>query len=360
MRSLRLVILSLLGAALLVLGAACGGGDDDAAQTNGSDNPDIEVPADAVAVVAGTSIPKAAYDRLFAQAEKAYEAQQREFPAAGTPEYEQLKNQTVEFLLDRAIREKEAETLGIAVTDQEVADRLTELKQQFFEGDEQKYQDELEAQEVTEEDVLADLRAQLISQKIFDQVTADVTVTDDEVQQYYDDNEEQFTTPESREVAHILVDDKKLADDLYQQLQDGADFAELAKEHSTDTASAEQGGKLTDVRGSFVPEFEDVAFALETGEIGEPVKSQFGWHIITALEDTKPEATTPFAEVSDTISEQLLDERKDALMLEWVRDARAKHAATIGYATGFEPATTATLPDLTGASETGSVAETGS
>ena len=211
MRSLRLVILSLLGAALLVLGAACGGGDDDAAQTNGSANPDIEVPADAVAVVAGTSIPRADYDRLFAQAEKAYEAQQREFPAAGTPEYEQLKNQTVEFLVDRAIREKEAEALGIEVTDQEVADRLTELKQQFFEGDEQKYQDELEAQGVTEEDVLADLRAQLISQKIFDQVTKDVTVTDDEVQKYYDDNEEQFTTPESREVAHILVDtnDKK-------------------------------------------------------------------------------------------------------------------------------------------------------
>ena len=248
------------------------------------------------------------------------------------------------------------------MTDQEVADRLTELKQQFFEGDEQKYQDELEAQGVTEEDVLADLRAQLISQKIFDQVTADVTVTDDEVQQYYEDNEEQFTTPESREVAHILVDanDKKLADDLYQQLQDGADFAELAKEHSTDTASAEQGGQLTDVRGSFVPEFEEVAFALETGEIGEPVKSQFGWHIITALEDTQPEATTPFAEVSDSVREQLLDEQKDALMLEWVRDARAKNAATIGFATGFEPATTATLPDLTGATETGSAAETGS
>jgi parvulin-like peptidyl-prolyl isomerase len=362
MRSLRLVILSLLGAALLVLGAACGGGDDDAAETNGSGNPDIEVPADAVAVVAGTPIPRADYDRLFAQAENAYEAQQREFPAAGTPEYEQLKNQTVEFLIDRVIREKEAAALGIEVTDQEVADRLTELKQQFFEGDEQKYQDELEAQGVTEEDVLADLRAQLISQKIFDQVTADVTVTDDEVQQYYDDNEEQFTTPESREVAHILVDanDKKLADDLYQQLQDGADFAELAKEHSTDTASAEQGGQLTDVRGSFVPEFEDVAFALETGEIGEPVKSQFGWHIITALEDTQPEATTPFAEVSDSVREQLLDEQKDALMLEWVRDARTKHAATIGFATGFEPATTATLPDLTGATETGSAAETGS
>jgi parvulin-like peptidyl-prolyl isomerase len=371
--SFRIVILSLLGAALLALGAACGGGDeggDTQASPTATDSsaPEVEVPADAVAVVGGTSIVRSDYDRLFAQAEKAYEAQQREFPAPGTPEYEQLKNQTIEFLIDRTIREKEAAEMGIEVTEQEVADRLTELKQQFFEGDEQKYQDELVAQGVTEEDVLADLRAQLISQKIFDQVTADVTVTDAEVQQYYDDNQEQFTTPESREVAHILVDesDKALADDLYQQLQDGADFAALAKKHSTDTGSAEQGGKLTDVRGSFVPEFEEVAFALETGEIGEPVKSQFGWHIITALADTEPEAITPFAEVSDSISEQLLDERKNETMLDWVREARESYVDTIGYATGFEPVATPTLPDVTGTSEidvptdTGSAAETGS
>jgi parvulin-like peptidyl-prolyl isomerase len=360
-RSLRLVILSLLGAALLVLGAACGGDGEVAAGTDPATTPEVEVPADAVAVVDGTPIPKETYDRLFAQLQGAYEAQGREFPAVGTPEYEQLKNQTVEYLVDRAIREKEAEALGIEVTEQEVNDRLTELKQQFYEGDEQKYQDELEAQGVTEEDVLADIRAQLLSRKIFDQVTADATVADEEVRAYYDENIDQFTTPESREVAHILVaeKDKELADDLYRQLQDGADFAELAKKYSTDTGSAEQGGKLTDVRGSFVPEFEEVAFSLETGEVGEPVKSQFGWHVITALADTKPETTTPFAEVSESIRAQLLDERRNAAMLDWVREARARHADSIGYAVGFAPATTATLPDLTDAAETGAV-DTGS
>ena len=192
----------------------------------------------------------------------------------------------------------------------------------------------------------ADLRAQLISQKIFDEVTKDVTVTDDgrsartttRTKTQFDDAREPRGRPHPRRRR------RKKADDLYQQLQDGADFAKLAKENSTDTGSAEHGGKLTDVRGSFVPEFEEVAFALETGEIGEPVKSQFGWHIITALEDTKPEATTPFAEVSDSVREQLLDEQKDALMLAWVGDARAKNAATIGFATGFEPATTRRYP----------------
>jgi foldase protein PrsA len=365
-RSLRLCTLSILGAALVVLGAACGGGGD-AAQTGSSTNPDVQVPAGAVAVIDGTAITKTDYDRLFAQAQKAYEAQGRSFPQTGTAEYEQLKSQTVQFLIDRQIREKEAAALGIKVTDQDVTDRLNDLKQQYFNGDEKKYQDELEKQGVTEEDVRADLRAQLISQKIFAQVNEGVTITDAEVQQYYDDNKAQFTTPESREVAHILVapKDKALAEDIYQQLQNGADFAELAKKYSTDTGSAKDGGKLTDQRGSFVPEFEDVAFSLETGEISKPVKSQYGWHIITALEDTKPESTTPFSEVKTPLHDQLLDQKKNERMLDWERKARAKYADSIGYAVGFAPATTPTLPDLTesgaidsGAADTGT-ADTG-
>jgi parvulin-like peptidyl-prolyl isomerase len=344
----RCLLLPVAGV-LVALAAACGGGGDGAATEATST---VEVPADAVAVVGDVSVLRTEFDRLFRQAEAAYEAQGRDFPAPGTPEYEQLKNQTVDFLIQRIEFESEAEALGVTVTEQEVSDRLAELKQQFFEGDDTVYQEELEKQAITEADVLADLRAQVISRKIFDEVTKGETVTDEEVDAYYEENKEQFTTPESREVAHILVDDKKLADDLHAQLQDGADFAELAKKHSTDTGSAEEGGKLTDVRGSFVPEFEEVAFALETGEIGEPVESQFGWHIITALADTKPEETTPLEEVRDSIRDQLLQDKQNKAMAAWVEGVRAKFADQIAYATGFAPASTATLPVGTGA-ETG-------
>jgi parvulin-like peptidyl-prolyl isomerase len=353
LRSLKLVILLVLGAALLALAAACGGDGTDAAGTEPAST--VEVPADAIAVVDGTPVAKADFDRLFRQAEAAYEAQGRDFPQAGTPEYEALKTDTVEFLVDRVIREKEAVTLGISVTDDEVDQRLTELKQQFFEGDEQKYQDELKAQNVTDADVRADLKAQILSQRIFDEVTKNETVTDADIKTYYDNHVDEFTTPESRAVAHILVaeTDKKLADDLYQQLQDGANFAALAKKYSTDTGSAADGGKLTDVRGQFVPEFEEVAFALKTGEVGKPVKSQFGWHIIKALGDTKPETVTPFEDVKDTIKDQLVKEKQTAAMSTWVADARAKYEDQIGYATGFQPATTTTIPTDTGAVETG-------
>ncbi len=230
MSRLRLLVLPVLLALVAAVAGCGGGGGGDGATTESSQ----VVPEDAVAVVAGTPITKVEFDRFFSQAEKAAESRGEDFPKAGTPEYADLQSQAVDFLVQRAELAKEAESLGITVADADVDKRLQELKDQFFEGDDAKYQEELKTQGLTEADVRADIRAQLISEKIFDQVTKDVTVTDDDVQAYYDDNAEQFQKAESRQVAHILVDTKKEAQDVYAQLQDGADFATLAKELSKD------------------------------------------------------------------------------------------------------------------------------
>lgn len=326
-----LVVLALLAG----LAAACGGGgsDTESASTLSAD----QVPPDAVAIVAGTSIPRAEFDRFFSQAEAAAKARGEEFPKAGTPEYVDLQNQAIELLVRRIEFAKEAEALGIEVTEAEVDERLDELKSQFFDGDQAAYEKELEARGLTDGDVRADLRAQLLNEKIYEHVTKDVNVTDAEVRAFYDENKDEFATPDQRQVAHILVDTKKKADELYQQLLDGADFAELAKEHSTDEASAEEGGKLVDEKGSFVPEFEEVAFSLETGEISKPVKSDFGWHIITALEDTVPGGQTPFEEVKDQIRQQLLEQKRSEAMAEWTDQVANKYAPQIAYALGFGP-----------------------
>lgn len=332
MRSTRLLTVLLL-AVVVAVAAGCGGGGGDDTSGPSAD----EVPADAVAIVAGTPIPRTGFDRFFAQAEAAYKDQDREFPKAGTPEYVQLQKQAIDFLIQRAEFEKEAEALGITIADADVEKRLTELKDQYFQGEDATYQEELAKQNLTEADIRADIKAQLISERIFEDVTKDQTVTDADVRKYFDENKEQFTTPESREVAHILVDSKKLANDIYQQLQDGGDFAALAKEYSTDTASAEEGGKLTDERGSFVPAFEEVAFSLDTGEVGKPVKSEFGWHVIKALDATKPETTSTFDEVASSIKEQLLQEKRNSAMNDWVAELQTKYANQIAYAVGFEP-----------------------
>ena len=80
---------------------------------------------------------------------------------------------------------------------------------------------------------------------------------------------------------HILVESKDKARDLYEKLAHGSDFAQLAKEHSKDPGSKDQGGELGFfTRGQMVPQFEEAAFKLGKGEVGEPFQSQFGWHIV--------------------------------------------------------------------------------
>ena len=337
----RLAAALVLGASVVVL-AACGGGGggatteaDPAPQTTPND-PTL-VPEGAIALVAEVPIDQAEFDRFLRQAEVAFEAQGRTFPATGTPEYEQLKAEAVDLLVQRVEFALEAEALGVTVTDEEVAARLDELKQQFYEGDEEAYQAELEKIGATEEDVRRDIEAQLINERLFDEVTKDVTVAAEEIRAYYDENQERFTVPENREVAHILVETEAEASRVAAELADGVQFAKLAREESTDEASAENGGKLTARRGELVKPFEDEAFRLETGEVSAPVETEFGWHLIKALGDVVPEAVTSFAEVEESIESQLLQEKQYEVMSGWVQEARTKYEGRIFYAVGFEP-----------------------
>ena len=197
----------------------------------------------------------------------------------------------------------------MTVTDEELQTRLDELKEQFFDGDDAKYQDELEKQGLTEEQVLKDLRTRMLSEKIFEQVTSEVEVTDADIQAYYDENQTQFEQPASREVRHILVKEKAKADDIHQQLENGGNFAKLAKQFSTDPASKNEGGKFTAQQGATVAPFDEVAFGLETGELSEPVKTQFGWHVIEAMGDVQ-EAETQSLEESASRSRRRCSRRR--------------------------------------------------
>jgi parvulin-like peptidyl-prolyl isomerase len=322
-----IAVLAALALALAAVG--CGGDDDDSASD--------EVPADAIALVGDRAIPKAEYDRLLAQAQATYEAREQEFPAAGTPEFAQLRNALVRSLVEQAQFEIAAEELDITVTDAELQTRLDELKEEFFEGDDAKYQDELEKQGLTEEQVLKDLRTRMLSEKIFEQITSEVEVSDADIQAYYDENVAQFEQPASREVRHILVKNKAKADDIHAQLENGGDFAKLAKQFSQDPASAEEGGKFVAQKGATVAPFDKVAFDLETGELSEPVKTQFGWHIIEAVADVEDAATQPLTEVEEQISTTLLEERKNTRINEWVQELQARFADLVVYAPGFEP-----------------------
>ena len=309
--------------------AACGGGSD-------------EVPADAVAVVDGETVAKADYDALLEQAKKSYKNQKREFPKAGSQEFQTLKNQAVQFLVQREQFEQEAADMDVNVTEKQVDARLEQIVKQYFGGDKKKYEKQLKDQGLSDKQVRNDIRAQIVSEKIFEQVTRSVKVTDKDVEDYYAKNKNQYSQPASREVRHILVKTKAKADDIYKQLQDGADFSDLAKKFSEDTGSKANGGKLTISKGQTVAPFDVTAFALKKNEISKPVKTEFGFHVIQALSDTKPAKTTPLKDVRESIKQQLLQTKKNEAMTKWVEDLKKEYEDKIDYGVGFTPPPAAT------------------
>ena len=224
----------------------------------------------------------------------------------------------------------------------DVDTKLAQIKKQYFGGKEASYQKQLKAQGLTEPQLRLDLHAQILSQKLYDAVTGKLKVTDADITKYYNDNKAQYATAESRDVRHILVNNKKLADSLETQLKKGGDFAALAKKFSKDPGSAKLGGKLTITKGQTVAPFDKVAFSLKTNETSPPVHTQYGWHIIQALSAIKPAKTTPLTAVKSQISQQLLQTKRTAAMTTWLNGVKKDYAKEISYQAGYAPASTAT------------------
>lgn len=324
-----------LGATVAVVTSACGGGGD--------------VPTGAVAVVDGTEISRAELDQLIERAKKAYEAQKQEFPKVGTPEYQNVQTQYVAFLVQREEFEKEADDLGVEITDKDVDEALDEFVKSRFQGNRKEFEKALAGQSFTGEEFRETIRASVLSQKLFDAVTKDVEVTDAEIVTYYTQNSSQYVTQESRDVRHILISEKgegdkvdfakskAEADRIYAELEGGADFAELAKQVSDDPGSKDSGGKLTITRGQTVPEFDKTAFELEQGVVSQPVKTTYGYHVIEALSPVRKKKTTPLGEVRDSIKATLLQEKRTSTMTEWVENLTKEYEDKVSYAAGFEP-----------------------
>jgi parvulin-like peptidyl-prolyl isomerase len=334
---MRPLFVAFLVLSLTLLAAACGGG-------SGSGS----VGGDDAAVVNGDHITRATLDRRLNQAECSYKLQKRTFPQAGSAEYQSLQSQILQNLVQRTELAQKAPGLGVTVTDKQVAAQLENLKKQYFGGSEKRYQAELKKQCVTDAEVQDDLRANLLSNAVFKKLTADAKVTDAEVKAYYDTHRQVYTTPQTRVVSHILVKNKALADKLYAQLKAGASFAALAKRYSTDPGSKAQGGQLTITKGQTVAPFDKVAFELRTGGLSKPVHTQYGWHIIHADKPAKPHQSTPFAQVEESIKQQLVQQKQNDALQKWLSGVSKEYASKISYASGLAPAATTTAPTTTG------------
>jgi peptidyl-prolyl cis-trans isomerase C len=158
---------------------------------------------------------------------------------------------------------------------------------------------------------LAKFKENLLVSYATEKAIASVTVSDKEVEDYYNANSERFMGDEAVSASHILVATEEEAREIYGRIASGeSTFEEEALAHSTCPSKA-NGGNLGEFgRGQMVPEFDRAVFAMEVGEItSEPVQTQFGYHLIK-LNEKKEAAITPLAEIQNELKMALLDEKK--------------------------------------------------
>jgi peptidyl-prolyl cis-trans isomerase C len=179
---------------------------------------------------------------------------------------------------------------------------------------------------------IAFARKKVLVQTLMEQETKKAT-TDAAIKKFYDEKAKPQTEVHAR---HILVETEEQAKDVEAQLKKGVDFAELAKKMSKDPGS--DGGDLGYItKEQVVPEFGKVAFSLAKGKISDPVKTQFGWHIIK-VEDTRERKPPPLDAVKDQIKAKLTQEATEAMMQKLRADAKIEMTAEATPAAPAAPA----------------------
>jgi len=142
---------------------------------------------------------------------------------------------------------------------------------------------------------------------------------------FYDDQVKGLKPKEEIQARHILVDTEEKARELKKKIAEGADFAALAKENSKDPGTKDDGGMLGYFSaGQMVPTFEQAALALKKGEVSDPVKSQFGWHLIK-LEDRRQKPPPSFEDVKDRILASMIHQRAQAVAAKLREDAKIEY-----------------------------------
>jgi len=265
----------------------------------------------------------------------------------GSPEYESAVQQIMPQLVGLEIAKAYAQEQGITASDEEVDEEIQTIKQQVGEqarssgqnvSDEEAFNQALEQNNISEEELRQDVRENLPVQQVQQQVSGDAEPSEEEVQTFYDENKAaQFTQPAQRCMRHILFnkDQQQKAEEVKNQLQNGGDFAELAKENSQDPGSAENGGDLGCLgKGETVPPFEEAAFAAEQGEIVGPVETEFGYHLIEVTE-IREEQTQPLSEVEGQITDQLAATQQEEEFTKWLDEQREER--NVKYLPGYKP-----------------------
>lgn len=274
--------------------------------------------------------------------------------------YREFERRVAQHLVVLEVLRQEAPGYGIAVTEQDVQAEIEKIKD-MFQGDQRRFEAALKKQGLTLVELGQSIRERLLLEQMKMAVTRGVEVTEEAIRAYYEAHKADYTEGEVRKARHILISPfvtaagsevilpsevdwqtaKAEAARIRSEILNGADFGNAAAKYSDDETTAEEGGELGEVtRGQLVPEFEEAVFDLRKGDLSEPVRTQYGYHLIQVT-DIIPGKQLAYEEVKESIRSTLLAELRKRAWEEWLRERFA--ALGVTYRADLKPSTTATM-----------------
>ena len=241
----------------------------------------------------------------------------------------------LERVINYRLMLQEARARGIEVAPSEIDAQMTALARRFPNA--QAMREALIVRGVTIESLRADARRDLrVAKLVADETGEELSVPQEDVRRFYDQNQDRFKQPEAARAAHIFVrlpegaDDKVKnamrvrAESIMRLAKRGDDFAELARNYSEDRATGERGGDLGWFgRGTTPKPFDDVVFSLQPGDIGGLAVTDDGFHIVKVY-DRRAARVQPYAEVESDLATFLLRQLQEQLTLDLIKELRAK------------------------------------
>ncbi|MGG1888376.1 peptidylprolyl isomerase [Priestia megaterium] len=229
----------------------------------------------------------------------------------------------LDSLIEQKVISKEAAKQNIKVTDKEINAELENLKSQY--GGEDALNQALASSGVKLSELKKDLKTNIEAKKM---VESTINIKDSEMKSYFNQNKDSLATEAQVKASHILVADEKTAKEVKAKLDKGEDFAKLAKEYSTDTASKSNGGDLGYFKkGDMVKTFANKAFSMKVNEVSDPVKTEYGYHIIKVTGKKEAQKAT-YENSKAKIKQTLLDQKYQTEYPTWLQKLKKKYDIT--------------------------------
>lgn len=359
MKLLRLTAALCLTGVCAVAASGCGGAD---------------VPSDAVARVGDAVITKQAFDTWYASAAKSQASQggpsvppdppnytkcvaalkeqqpkgsktkDAELKKQCKQSYDQLRQQVMQFLIQSQWVIQEAEDQDVSASDKEVRKQFEEQKKQAF-PKEKDYKKFLETSGTTEQNILFQIKLDILQRKITEKLQKDQDkVTDEDIEEYYEKNKERFAQPERRDLQVVLTKKKGQAEQAKAELEDGKSFKQVAKQYSIDEASKANGGKLAGLaQGQQEKALDEAVFKAKRNELVGPVKTQFGWYVfkVTGVTDASQQS---LKDAKETIRGLLKSEREQKALQDFAERFREEFKGETKCREGFVVAECSNAP----------------